>query len=103
MNKGKIMELLGIHSFQAEKIIELIKGANSHDAIDVVLDYVNDVLSGCGVESITTENYIDGYYQNIAALYVNRGDTYDATILYDTENEKFILTSWGDWVEAKGI
>ena len=33
------------------------------------------------------------------ASYVNMGDTYVATILYDIEKGEFFVTSWGDWVE----
>jgi hypothetical protein len=33
------------------------------------------------------------------ALYVNMGDTYDATIIYDCLKDKFYVGTWGDWYE----
>jgi hypothetical protein len=33
------------------------------------------------------------------ALYVNRGDTYAATTLYDVAEGEYLATSWGDWLE----
>ena len=60
---------------------------------------LDEVLGGFGVEPITTGGYLDHYHQNIQAVYVNMGDTYDLTILFDNKTQKFVLTSWGDWVE----
>ena len=66
---------------------------------ELKMEALNEVLKGFGVEAIRG-NYVDSYYQDIQATYVNMGDTYDYTILFDSENEKFVLTSWGDWVES---
>lgn len=38
-------------------------------------------------------------YGDIVAEYVNTGDTYAATVIYDYEVDKFMITGWGDWVE----
>jgi hypothetical protein len=43
---------------------------------------------------------LDRYWGDVVALYVNTGDTYSTTIVYDVERDKFYVTSWGDWVEA---
>lgn len=32
--------------------------------------------------------------------YIKMGDTYDVTVLFDTRHERFIVTSWGDYVEV---
>jgi hypothetical protein len=37
-----------------------------------------------------------------AALYVNTGDAYDETVLFDVPMWRFYLTSLGNWVEAMG-
>ena len=68
---------------------------------DVMLEIANLILNGHGVEAIRVEGtYVDSHYLDIVALYVNMGDTYDATVLYDTREEKFLVTSWGDFCEA---
>lgn len=60
----------------------------------------DEILETCGVEAIESPSYqVDRYHHNIVATYCNTGDTYDVTILFETEAEKFRITSWGDWVE----
>lgn len=71
-----------------------------HKMIDRVLDHCNTLLHGYGVESIQGHEQIDRYYYNIHILYVNMGDTYEPTILYDTLKERWYCCSWGDIVEA---
>jgi hypothetical protein len=68
-------------------------------AVDRVLGEANDLLSGFGVEAVRGNYHVDNHYYEIVGLYVNMGDTYNATILYDTDRQKFYVTSWGDWVE----
>lgn len=60
---------------------------------------VNDILNGYGVETLNGR-YVDAYYFNSQASYVNMGDTYIATILHDHEENKFIITSWGNFMEC---
>ena len=68
---------------------------------DKILDAINAEIGGNGVESLQPEGaYIDRYYYNIVALYINTGDTYNLTVVYDTEQERFYVTSWGDWLEC---
>ena len=40
------------------------------------------------------------YEDRKIAYYVNTGDTFSATLLYDPEDEKVYLTTWGDWLQA---
>lgn len=70
-----------------------------HDAVDELLEDLDEAIEGHGVESITGNYTIDKYYKDIALLYVNLGGTYDTTVLYDTEERKFLIGSWGGWVE----
>lgn len=68
---------------------------------DVVLTMANSLLHGYGVESCRDERaWVDSYYGDTIALYVNTGETYDTTLLYDTEAKEFLVISWGDWYEA---
>lgn len=34
------------------------------------------------------------------ALYVNRGDPYAQTLLYDVRGDCFVAVAWGDWLET---
>ena len=72
----------------------------SGDQIDEWMKYANKELHGYGIEPIRKEGaYVDKYYYDIVGLYVNMGDTYDKTIVFDTENRQFLITSYGDFVE----
>lgn len=56
-----------------------------------------DGLMEChGVEAILSE----GSYGECLMSYVNTGDTYAATLVYDATKMEFSVSSWGDWVEA---
>ena len=59
------------------------------------LEMLNDLMGGHGTEGITP----DGHVCPVAA-YVNKGDTYAATVVHDLETDKFILTALGDWLEG---
>jgi hypothetical protein len=60
---------------------------------------LNELLRGFGVEPVRGADWRGGYYGDIVAQYVNMGDTYDATILQDTDSGQFSITSLGDFVE----
>jgi hypothetical protein len=86
----------------AEFVIEANKNVSnmSQEDIDAKMKEANDLFGGHGVEGLSAEGaFVDKYYYNIIALYVNMGDTYDATILFDTENGEFLNQSWGDFYE----
>jgi len=61
---------------------------------DELLKEANKKLHGYGVEGINEKG--------LMASYVNMGDTYDYTVLYDQNEDKFVATSWGDWYEENG-
>jgi hypothetical protein len=72
-----------------------------HQEVDRVLEIADQNFEGHGIESVQPEGaFVDHYYQNIVALYVNFGDTYAQTLLYDTTTNTFMLTSWGDFLES---
>jgi len=81
-------------------LLEWIR-VNEADNPDEILDTLNEKLGGYGVESITDERaWVSSYYGDIIGLYVNMGDTYDKTVVYDTENKEYLVTSWGDFYEG---
>lgn len=73
----------------------------SHARQECLMHAFNAELNGCGVEAIRGR-YVDRYYQDVQATYVNQGDTYAPTILHDHERGVFLLTTFGDWVEKYG-
>jgi hypothetical protein len=88
---------------KAEELSDKLKealGSEDDDAIDKALEFANEALGGHGVEAIQGDGtHIDNYWRDTVLVYVNLGDTYDTTILYDTENEEFSIGSWGDFME----
>jgi len=73
---------------------------NTYEYVDKKMKEANELFGGYGVEPLQDEDaYVNKYWYNTIALYVNMGDTYDLTILYDTENEIFVVTSMGDFYE----
>lgn len=69
--------------------------------VDEVLEQVNKLMKAHGVEAIRGE-WVSFYFQDIVLLYVNTGDTYSSTVMYDTERDRFFIGSYGDWVERYG-
>jgi hypothetical protein len=70
------------------------------------LEAIDKFLGTSGTEAIRGE-WQNGYWCDIVASYCNTGETYDLTVLHvrgDGWNPagRFIVTSWGDWVEKNG-
>jgi len=56
---------------------------------------VNEVLGGYGSEAIF------GGGVRPAMTYVNMGDTYITTLIYDYRRGSWLISSWGDWIERE--
>ena len=41
----------------------------------------------------------EGEYRYPAMTYLNTGDTYNATLVYDVGEDELYVSTWGDWVE----
>ena len=95
----RLEEGLDLSHENAKKLKWLMATADTHDAVDAALDFANDILDECGVESRTSQDAWDAYYCDIVALYVNNGETYQITLLFDVGRYRFYLMSWGDFVE----
>jgi len=96
---SKLREWLKLSPEDAKLLKAAIRDAHDHDSVDTALKLANVLMHGYGVESIEGGYQVDRYYYNIVALYVNTGDSYNNTLLYETERERFLLTTMGDWVE----
>lgn len=69
---------------------------------EAILAIVSHATDGFGVEAIwrdETRRSDPGACPD--ALYVNRGEAYARTLLYDTARAVFLETSWGDWLDAE--
>jgi hypothetical protein len=64
---------------------------NEHENWYIIMVAINEVLDGYGVH----------YCEEYDFEYVNIGDTYDCTVVYDRELKEFKITSWGDYIEIK--
>lgn len=96
-----MVKRLHLKKVDATVLKKAIKNARSGRDVDQVMELANKMLGGYGVESISHEAmWIDHYYQNHGLLYVNKGDTYNVTICYDTDKGAMFVGSWGDWVES---
>jgi hypothetical protein len=81
-------------------LVRLTK-SNPHDTNEA-LDRADTIITGHGVEAIQGR-WVNSYYGNIVGLYVNKGDTYALTVLFDTPRHKFYITDLGTWVEENQI
>lgn len=95
INEQNFEEMSEIES----KIKEWNSDPCSGNCVDERLDEANEILDGYGVEVLRGKAWNDRYYGNIIALYVNMGETYEKTIVYDVSKGEFMLTSWGDFME----
>lgn len=118
-NPKRLVEALGITKEKADMVRLLIQGGTpTYDAvhfprsnlhfnrchhplprIDRILICLDELLDGFGVECLrdNTGQQMDG--SDIVAEYINVGDTYDSTLLFNHRTQAFSLTSWGDFVE----
>lgn len=69
--------------------------------LELVMHALNALLDCHGVEAIHVEGaWVDHYYGDIIATYINTGDAYTETVLLESEGDAFVLTTYGDWLQA---
>jgi len=102
----------------AEKAVGILDDTLDPETVEATADWIRqcfhlprpcelkmhalNALFDChGVEAIRIEGaWVDSYHHDIVATYLNTGDTYCETIVLDADSGEFLLTSWGDYVEA---
>lgn len=67
-------------------------------SVEHVLRSASKMMDGFGVEYIRSSK--DTMRTPDGLDFVNMGDTYDLTLVYDHNKGKYVVTSWGDIVEA---
>ena len=71
------------------------------DALREAMNIANEALDGFGVETLRIEGgWTNSYWRDCVALYVNLGETYAPTIIYDITTDKFRVCSWGAFYES---
>ena len=71
------------------------------EAADRRLAALSAETGGFGVEAL----FVDDADRSVSPglpdiLYVNRGDPYTPTTLYDVAQDLFVRAGWGDWLEC---
>ena len=71
-------------------------------AAQAKLEKISDATGGHGVEPLWLDEAERWRWDALPdALYVNRGDPYTRTQLYDTRTDTFHDIAWGDWLAAQ--
>ena len=117
-NPYMIMEFLNLDRDKAGQVIGLISEEidpgeyesvenwerqlyNPPREVERIMHALNEVIEGYGIEGIEVEDaYVDSYHHGFIADYINTGDTYNPTIVLDNSNNEFILTTWGNFLQA---
>ncbi len=98
-NAKNLQEWFQIEPSIAKALAQEMKAAEGgRDSVERAIKNVDVVIHGYGVEGIEGE-WVNNYWGNTVGLYVNMGDTYNGTVIYDTIRQKFSVTTMGDWVE----
>jgi hypothetical protein len=77
--------------FDPKDAATALKTAMDTLSVRIVLNFADTLLGGHGVE------VIDGIPNGLR--YVNRGDTYDPTLIYDRQTQRYVAGDWGTIVE----
>jgi len=85
----------------AHEVYEALVAARTGRQVEDALDWVNNLVHGHGTESLRPDwsRPDHRFWGESIAAYVNMGDTYSWTLLYDVEEHEFRLTSYGDFLE----
>jgi predicted DNA-binding ArsR family transcriptional regulator len=82
---------------EAGPLAKLLKSAEggSVSAVNRALAKANVVLDGHGIEGLPSRG-MEGLLS-----YVNMGDPYTPTVMYDHDLGQFLIMGWADWLEDK--
>lgn len=122
MKASRIAETFQVSSFTANLALLIIRGRvkpedhprrfpktcrwvdqcyNAPRRSEIKLAALDEILGTYGAEALRIEGaWVDRFYGDIVATYLNTGDTYAPTLLLDHESSVWKLTSWGDFYES---
>jgi len=90
----RLAEELGLLPAKAKTL----KKKMDTESVEDALAFADKTMDGFGVAYIASSE--DTMRTPDGLDYVNMGDTYDTTLAYDHGKGKYLITSWGDVVEA---
>lgn len=88
---ARMVKVLGLSKAQATELKNLMEEGYIHRTLNLA----DKVLDGFGREYLTPSNGGNG------VDYVNMGDAYTPTLMFDYEKSRFLVGSWGDLVERQ--
>jgi hypothetical protein len=88
---ARMVKFLGLSKAQATELKRMM----NEGYVFATLNLADKYLDGCGREYLYSSDGSNG------VDYVNMGDTYNTTLMFDFAKDKFIVGSWGDLVEAQ--
>ncbi len=96
-----LMEAFRLNEAEAQGLYTRLHLAVSDREVSEALEYASKVIGGHGVGVVGAADHRawSTYWQDILIAFVNMGDPYRRTILYDVRKGKFAIGAWGDWVE----
>lgn len=84
----------------SEDLIEIIAlWDETPQGAEETIEKLSVMMDAYDYESITSLNTWQKYWQDTVAIYVNMGDTYITTIIFNTVEDKFEVGSIGNWIE----
>lgn len=86
------------HTLRARIGCYRLLGPERDWSVERTLDGCNKLLGGYGVEAIFGSDSCTP-----VLLYINLGDTYDTTLLYEPAKDRFSVGSWGDYAERHNL
>ena len=116
MDAIKLSKRLNITNLQALRVLSVIRGKttplryksvrswvdqcyNMPNKVELKLCALNEIIEGYGVEYI--EHKDDSFHEVYGLDYVNLGDTYTNTVMFDHFSNKWRYRSYGDIVGAR--
>lgn len=92
----QVMEGTGLSNF--ESVRKLVADCHHSPSLEYKqMTALNEILEGYGDEPIWEEDHVLEPY----ATYVNMGDSYINTVIYETWERRFLVMSVGDFIEKR--
>jgi hypothetical protein len=93
---------LDLSESEAQEVASLIEEPQNGRIAEETMVQLNLLLEGYGVEVVKGEwKWIDSYYHDIIATYVNLGDPYVVTVVHNSESGEYEVIDLGTWMERE--
>ena len=106
-DRADLADALAIDAELADRVVQNLvhagkaRGRESGPAVSRALADVSKLIGAHGVESIVDRDFwVSAYYGDSIAVFVNLGDNTLTTVLFDTTDDEFYLTSPEVWLAA---